>query len=110
MYNVVMALATWADSWVGRVIHIHFDNMAVVHTINSLWAKDAFLAKCLRNILMILARYGIHMYAVHVPGVKNRKADALSRLMINFEVHAWVLGKVSICQVPHTAFILDDTI
>ena len=78
MYNVVVALAMWAENWAGWVIRINSDNMAVVHAINNLRSHDTFLATCLRNALMTLARHGIHMYAVHIPGAENREADALS--------------------------------
>ena len=96
MYNVVVALAMWADRWSGHVVRISSNNMAVVHAINNLQAHNAFLATCLHNALMILARHGIYMYAVHIPGVKNREADALSGIMMDFNSNRWVLEKVTL--------------
>ena len=110
MYNIVVALATWAHNWPGQLVRIKSDNMAVVHAINNLRAQDTFLATCLRNALMTVACYGIHIDAIHIPGVENKKADALSWLMIDPICHEWVLEKVTLEPIPATAFALDEDI
>ena len=43
MYNAVVMMKYWAREWQGSIVHVHSDNMAVVHTINSLCANDEFL-------------------------------------------------------------------
>ena len=110
MYNVVVALAMWGMKWGGRVVRIYSDNMAVLHVLNNLRANDEFMATCLRNVLMLLARHNIHMQAVHISGILNKKADALSRLMMDYNAYEWVLTQVEVHEVPAYAFQLDSEI
>ena len=73
--------------------------MAVVHILNNLRVNDDFLGMCL-----ILARYSIHIQAVHIPGVENTKAVTLSRLMIDYDVRNWVLTEIELHYVPKNKF------
>ena len=59
---------------------------------------------------MLLARHNIHMQAVHIPGILNEKADALSRLMMDYDAYKWVLSQVEVQEVPACAFKLDSEI
>lgn len=55
------------------------DNTVVVAVINSGYSRDANLMHLLRCLFFIAAHFDVHIKAVHVPGVKNVAADALSR-------------------------------
>ena len=107
MYNIIVMIKHWAKRWQGAIVYVHSDNMAVVHTINSLRANDEFLGVCIRNLLMEAAQYNIHIKACHVQGIHNTVADALSRLGMGSHEHEWVLGQVSVERVRNHSFKLD---
>ena len=108
IYNVVVVFAKWAREWMGWTVRVRSDNMAVVHALNSLGARDEVFGMCIRNILMIIAKYTIHCYTVHIPGAQNDAADALSRLVIDWEDNKWVLNHVVAEEVPKARSLYTD--
>ena len=69
----------------GLRVQIYCDNDACVQVINSSKTKDSFLASCLRELWLEVAKYGFQLRAVHLPGEENRIADWLSRWDIHPE-------------------------
>jgi len=63
--------------------------MAVVQVITSLTSRDELLMHLLRLLYFYLALYSIRLRAVHVPGIHNIKADAISRnnMQVFFQHH-----------------------
>ena len=86
----------WTKEWLERIVCIHSDNMAVVQALNNLCINKEFLGGVFHNILMILAQYSIHLQTVHIPGIGNRQANTLSRLLTGHLGNNWVLEKVTI--------------
>ena len=80
MINIVVALRIWGKFWAGHIITIRCDNMAVVNVANSGKTRDTYMAQCARNIWWLCAIYDITHRVVHIKGVKNEVADALSRV------------------------------
>jgi hypothetical protein len=76
---VVVAAAIWGGLWAGKHICFHVDNMAVVAVLNSRTAKDPRLMHLLRCFSFYSGYFRFHFSAVHIPGVMNTAADALSR-------------------------------
>ena len=76
---VVVASAIWGKLWAGKHICFHADNMAVVAVLNSRTAKDPILMHSLRCFSFYSAYFRLHFSAVHIPGVMNTAANALSR-------------------------------
>ena len=76
---VVVAAALWGRQWSGSHVCFHFDNMAVVAVLNNRSAKNSLLAHLLRCFSLFSAYFAFHFTAVHIPGVLNTAADALSR-------------------------------
>ena len=76
---VVIAAALWGHGWQGQHICFHSDNMAVVATINSKTARVPLLMHLLRCFSFYSSYFRFHYSCVHVPGVLNAAADALSR-------------------------------
>ena len=52
MFNILVALKTWAPLWKNKNIKIFCDNIAVVSVLNNGKTKDKFLAAISRNIFM----------------------------------------------------------
>ncbi len=75
---VVAAAALWGRQWAGSHICFHSDNMAVVAVLNNRTAKHPLLAHLLRCFSLFSAYFSFHFTAVHIPGVLNVAADALS--------------------------------
>ena len=79
MLTVLLGVRIWGQHCAGMRIQIYCDNEACVHVINSSKTKDPFLATCLRELWLEVARFGFELRAVHLPGVQNRVPDWLSR-------------------------------
>ncbi len=58
---------------------VHCDNEAVVEVINSGSCRDPELMQLLRYLFFVLAHCDMTLRAVHIPGVENSQADAISR-------------------------------
>ena len=76
---IVMACAIWGREWQQLVVCIHCDNMAVVDVVNSGYSKHPQVQHLLRCLFFITATFGIMIHAVHILGVDNEGADAISR-------------------------------
>ena len=72
---IVLAASLWGGAWRGR---FHSDNMAVVGAVNKLYSSREMLMHLLR-CLTFAAKYSFWFCAMHVPGVLNVHANALSR-------------------------------
>ena len=107
MYNVLVAFTKWAKYWKGKTVTVRSDSMAVVYTLNNLAARDKFFAACIRSLLMISAKHNIHYYMLHIPGVWNTRADALSRLVIDWDNNKWALDTGNTEEVDDEAFKAD---
>ena len=75
MVPVVIGCMVWGHEWRGQVVHVHYDNEAVVAVINSGHSKDDQMMRCL---FFVLAAWDIAIYACHIPGLLNSVADAVS--------------------------------
>ena len=82
MVPVVVAAALWGRAWEGRHVCFHSDNMAVVQILTKRSAKDLHLLALLRCLFFLASFYKFQYSAVHIPGVLNTAADALSRTPI----------------------------
>ncbi|KAM9308277.1 uncharacterized protein PAF06_012463 [Gastrophryne carolinensis] len=79
LFPVVVALAFWGEDLQNKSVLFHSDNMAVVSAINAQTASSPPVVKLLRQLVLSCLQYNILFRAVHVPGVANGIADALSR-------------------------------
>ena len=79
---IVIAASLWGPQWQRKRILLRCDNSAVVSCLNSGLPKHPHLAFLVRELSMIAVVHNFSFKAVHVPGVDNRAADALSRFNI----------------------------
>ena len=79
MVPIILALAVWGQQWASQHVQIHSDNMAVVEIVRAKSSRDRKVMHLLRCMHFFMARHDIRLTAVHVPGVSNSRADALSR-------------------------------
>ena len=76
---VVVATAIWGKQWRGSVVRCHCDNQSVVDVIRGGYCKDPVMANMLRCLFYLEAQFNMVLTAVHVAGVDNEVADAISR-------------------------------
>ena len=76
---MVVSAALWGHLWSGKHICFHCDNIAVVAVLSSRTAQSPLLMHLLRCFSFYSAYFRFHFSAVHIPGVENEAADALSR-------------------------------
>ena len=110
LYPIVLALELWNSQLTHQSIVFHCDNLAVCHIINSHSSKDPTIMILIRRLVVCAMKSNILFHAVHVPGLLNPLADALSRQdMVKARLLAPALSEAA-TQVPPSllpAAILD---
>ena len=111
MFNILLALRSWAKSWAHQSILIHCDNMAVVQVVRSGKSRDDFLSVCLRNIWLLMAAFDVDLHITHIQGCNNTIADALSRIYsdnpTSSEIFRDIRNKCIFHTIPLQYFNLD---
>jgi len=79
LFPVVVALHVWGPRWHRCHVLFHSDNKTVVHILTSRTSKIPCIMQLLRHLLSAAARCSFTFSAVHLPGIHNSIADALSR-------------------------------
>ena len=83
-YPIVLSLYLWGHAMRNRCILFFTDNESLVHVINKQSSKDNSLMFFVRKLVLICLEYNIVFKAKHIAGVKNRLADSLSRLQVQY--------------------------
>ena len=78
-FPVVIAAHLWGAQWINRRVCFRLDNASVVAILNACTFRDTQIMALLRALLGVAARFNFTFEAVHLPGVDNPVADALSR-------------------------------
>lgn len=75
----MLACAVSGQQWSGKVVTCHCDNQSVVALVNSGYSPVPQIMHFLRCLFFIRAYYQLEVWAIHVPGIENTLADAISR-------------------------------
>ena len=67
------------NRWRGSMVTVHCDNTGAVAVANAGYNRSPQIMHLLRCLFFIRAYCEISLWAVHVPGVQNAWADAISR-------------------------------
>ncbi len=86
MLPIVWALAIWGVYWKDSAVTVYCDNTGAVAAVNSGYSKIPRIMHLLRCLFFIRARFRVDLIAMHVPGVLNHLADAISRDNVSFVV------------------------
>ena len=76
---IVAASMVWGQRWRQQRVRVHCDNEAVVEVIKAGYSREPYLMHLLRCVFFITAFHEITMFPVHIPGLENRAAHAISR-------------------------------
>ena len=79
---LVVALEAWSSELKNVSLVFHTDNAAIVYVVNSQSSKEDFIMPFIHRLVVQALLANIRIRAVHVPGLLNAKADALSRLQV----------------------------
>lgn len=79
LFPIVVAMEIWGESFRNLKVRLNCDNLGVVQVINRLSAKSLPVVRLLRHLVLRCLKMNVFIYAVHLPGVDNTVADALSR-------------------------------
>ena len=79
LFPVVTAVYMWREDLKNKKVLFHIDNQAVVHIINKKSAKDTYVMKLLRRLVLLTLQFNILLKAEHIEGSLNSIADAISR-------------------------------
>ena len=105
---IVLAAAVWGKDWQGQSVQARCDNSAVVAILNWGNSNDSEVMHLIRCLAFIKARFQFDLFAVHISGVRNDLADALSRNKLNhFHAH---LPQAAESPTPIPQGLLDLTI
>lgn len=96
-YPIVLSLFLWGDLMRNKCVTFFTDNLALVSVINKCSCKDKSLMKFVRKMVLVCLKYNILFKARHIPGVKNKLADALSRLQIQ---QFWEMAPIHLNSQP----------
>ena len=76
---IVIACAVWGPSRAHQQIQVLCDNLAVIDILKSKCIKVKDIMHLLRCLHFFVAIHDIALRAVHIPGILNTAADAISR-------------------------------
>eukprot|EP00117_Sycon_ciliatum_P034800 scpid21606/ scgid26485/ Integrase/recombinase xerD homolog len=82
LYAIVIATSTWASEWKSLRIEFQCDNSAVVDCIKSGTSRSPPMMSLVRCLYHLCVAHDCLISAVHIPGVTNTIADALSRNLV----------------------------
>ena len=82
LYAIVAACATWGGNWQRLRVVFHCDNHSVVDAIAAGSSRSLPVMHLLRVLFRLCSLHFFHVTVVHVAGVFNPIANALSRLRL----------------------------
>ena len=82
LFAIFTAVTVWAGQLSNKQILIHCDNQTIVSVLNAGSCKNGIIMTVIRKLFFVCAQNNISIWAKHVPGNFNDRADALSRLQV----------------------------
>ena len=82
LFAIVIACHIWEHKWPRQRILFQCDNEAVVYCIKSGTSRSKTVMSLICSLYHVCIKHNFVVSAVHIPGVKNCIADALSRRLL----------------------------
>ena len=79
MHALVQAALVWGLEWRGKRIEFRCDCQPTVHAVNTRYSGDSDQQHLLRTLTSHACLHGYDFRAIHIAGITNTIADALSR-------------------------------
>ena len=81
-YPIVLSLCLWGYKVQNHSVLFFTDNESLVHVINKQSCRDKSLMFFVRKLVLVCLKHNILFKAKHIPGIKNKLADCLSRFQV----------------------------
>ena len=82
-YPIVLSLCLWGYKMQNHSVLFFTDNESLVHVINKQSCRDKSLMFFVRKLVLVCLKHNILFKAKHIPGIKNKLADCLSRFQVS---------------------------
>ena len=79
---IVLALLVWGHVWENKKILFRIDNQALVSIVNKRTSKSKLIMNFIRPMVLLTMSFNIQFKAIHIEGIHNEIADALSRFQM----------------------------
>ena len=79
--TAILAVVSERELLRGRVVRINVDNTAAISWLNKLRAKHVYGQVWVALLIYVMLEYSITIVCIHIAGVANITADALSRFL-----------------------------
>ena len=108
LYAVLMAVRAWKHLFESKNILVYCDNSTTVSVLQSGKSSCSFMQNCLREIRFWSAKNKFRLRAVHIDGVSNRIADALSRWHLSDNFKSVFLAETADKNLTETVILDTD--
>ena len=82
LYPIVLSSIIWGHQFQNRTIECHTDNLGLVSVINKCSSPKPYIMCLVCVLVLAMLQLNCVFYKIHIPGVQNVLADALSRKQI----------------------------
>ena len=83
LFAIVTAAKVWGPQLAKLRVRFNYDNQAIVYAWSGQSSRDVAIMKLLRELFFIAACHNFSVKLVHIPGMHNPLADALSRNLLS---------------------------
>ena len=80
---ILLAMLSWSDQVKNKNILLRIDNQALVSIINKRTSKSKYIMQLIRPFVLMTMNNNTQFKALHILGVHNEIADALSRFQMD---------------------------
>ena len=80
LFAIIAAVLAWGEGWRNKQMVIHTDSLVITCVWRTGTSRDEHVMGLVRFLFTFLATCNMNLYMSHIPGLTNRKADALSCL------------------------------
>ena len=81
---IILACAVWGGTWKHKLVRVYCNNEGAVASLNSGRSREPWAMHLIRCLFFIKAIYSLELQVLHIQGVRNVLADALSRDDTNY--------------------------
>lgn len=82
LYPIYVMLKMFSSCLTNSTLKFYCDNEAVCYILNKLSSKDNMIMQIIRDLVLCLLKYNIHIIGVHLPGKNNHVCDKISRFQM----------------------------
>ena len=82
LYPIVLTAYLWGHQLSNRTVEVHTDNIALISILNNSSSSKPHIMSLVRALVATMLKFNFIFRALHIPGMENEEAYALSRQQI----------------------------